>query len=121
MPARDVTLEQAWRKRMRQYERSGLTIQAFCDREGLVAHQFSWWRSELKRRDAKSQADSRSPKKRGRPRKVGQDAGFIPVQLESPSTSSAVEVVLDQPPRIRVSSGFDAELLREVVRVLESR
>jgi hypothetical protein len=28
---------------------------------------------------------------------------------------------LDQPPRLRVSSGFDAELLREVVHVLVRR
>jgi len=35
--------------------------------------------------------------------------------------SASVEIVLDQPPRIRVSSGFDAELLREVVGMLKSR
>jgi hypothetical protein len=33
----------------------------------------------------------------------------------------SIEIVLDQPPRIAVSSGFDAQLLREVLRVLEQR
>ena len=63
---RDLALERAWRKRLGDYERSGLTIRQFCEQEGLVAHQFSWWRSELKRRDAKStsidkQASNKKP------------------------------------------------------------
>ena len=41
---RDLSLERAWRKRMRQQERSGLTIRQFCQQERLVDHQFSWWR-----------------------------------------------------------------------------
>jgi hypothetical protein len=112
---------------MGQYERSGLTIQAFCDQEGLIAHQFSWWRSELKRRAAKSETTiaSREPGRRSAPTKNRKQsklaAGiFLPLQVDAP-TSSSVEIVLDQPPRIKVSSGFDADLLREVVRVLESR
>lgn len=123
--ARDLALERAWRKRMREYEGSGLTIQEFCDREGLVAHQFSWWRSELRRRSAKSEATNNGPRSRKSNPKKGKRAkaaatSFVPVQISSQG-SSGVEVVLDQPARIRVSSGFDAELLREVVRVLERR
>ena len=123
--ARDLALERAWRKRMRQYEGSGLTIQEFCDREGLVAHQFSWWRSELKRRAAKSEAPNNRPRTRkSNPKTNGKRAktsatNFVPVQIQ-PQVSS-VEIVLEQPPRIKVTSGFDAGLLREVVRVLESR
>jgi hypothetical protein len=45
---------------------------------------------------------------------------FVPVEIEpSPQVPAAVEIVLDQPLRIKVTSGFDANLLREVVRVLE--
>ncbi len=123
--ARDLALERAWRKRMRQYEGSGLTIQAFCDKEGLVAHQFSWWRSELKRRAAKSKLTNNGPRRRRSPKTKGKRpkvaaASFVPLQIEAQATSS-VEIVLDQPPRIKVTSGFDVDLLREVVRVLESR
>lgn len=125
--ARDLALERAWRERIRRFERSGLTIRQFCEQEGLVAHQFSWWRSELKRRSAKS-----VPKKRTAKRKVTSQerqvahkpkasaASFVPVQVESSVAERAsLEIVLDQPPRIRVTSGFDAVLLREVVHVLE--
>ena len=45
---RDLALERAWRKRMREQERSGLTIRQFCQQEGLVDHQFSWWRKRAK-------------------------------------------------------------------------
>lgn len=85
--ARDLALERAWRKRMRQYEASGLTIRAFCAKEGLVAHQFSWWRSELKRRAAKLEAPNTrprssksNPKKKGKRPKVAA-ASFVALQI----------------------------------------
>jgi hypothetical protein len=123
--ARDLKLERAWRERMRQFEKSGLTIRRFCEQEGLVDHQFSWWRRELKRRAAKSAPRKQMTKTRSRVTRVTQQpkapiASFVPVQVESSSPAqSSVEIVLDQPPRIRVTAGFDAELLRQVVRVLE--
>jgi hypothetical protein len=47
---------------------------------------------------------------------------FVPVEIKPALRSGAsIEIILDQLPRLRVSSGFDAELLREVVRVLERR
>ena len=60
--ARDLGLERAWRERMRRFEKSGLTIREFCEQEGLVAHQFSWWRSQLKRRAAESARSKRTAK-----------------------------------------------------------
>ena len=64
--ARDLALERAWRKRMRQYDLSGLTIREFCEQQGLVKHQFSWWRAELKRRAAAAKP-SHSPAKPKQP------------------------------------------------------
>lgn len=125
--ARDLGLERAWRKRMRQYERSGMTIPEFCEQEGLVAHQFSWWRSELKRRAAAADAATHKKTQSTKPLKKDSKGAkptavrsFVPVEIEpSPQVPAAVEIVLDQPLRIKVTSGFDANLLREVVRVLE--
>jgi len=123
---RDLALERAWRKRMREHERSGLTIRQFCQQEGLVDHQFSWWRSELKRRGGnstgtnKKRPKSASPvrRKKSSKRSTTATANFLPVHVESSLTPS-VEIVLDQPPRIRVTRGFDAALLREVLRTVE--
>ena len=119
---RDLSLERAWRKRMRQQERSGLTIRQFCQQEGLVDHQFSWWRSELKRRAGDSRGTNKKRPKSASPvrrkklskRSTTKAANFLPVHVESSFTAS-VEIVLDQPPRIRVTRGFDAALLREVM------
>lgn len=123
---RDLSLQRAWRGRIRRYERSGLTIQQFCEQEGLVAHQLAWWRRELKRRAAE---DGRGKKKAAKERKQGKrakqrqaTAAFVPVQVTpSLQTQAPIEIVLDRPLRIAVAAGFDAELLAEVVRVLESR
>ena len=125
---RDLSLERAWRKRMRQQERSGLTIRQFCQQEGLVDHQFSWWRSELKRRAGKSRGTNKNrtksanpaERKQTVPRSAKSAGRFLPVHVEPSLTGSpAVEIVLGQPPRIRVTRGFDAELLREVMRAAE--
>jgi hypothetical protein len=117
---------------MRQYERSGLTIRQFCEQEGLVTHQLSWWRSELKRRDAKpssidkrgsnQQSAKRTRSGHGPKSHIESVRRFVPVEIQpSPRDEASIEIILDHPPRLRVSSGFDAELLREVVGVLEQR
>lgn len=123
---RDLALERAWRDRSRRYERSGLTIEQFCKQENLVAHQLSWWRAELKRRAAKAgrgkkKAAKHPPRGKGaKPRTTTGD--FVPVQVTpSAQTKAPIEIVLDEPLRIAVASGFDAELLAEVVRALEAR
>lgn len=124
---RDLALERAWRERIRRYERSGLTIRAFCEQEGLVVHQFSWWRRELKRRRTKlatkRPASRRSqPTKRGRKRASTSSAKFVPVEITPTSSAKgSIEIVVDQPLRIAVSSGFDPALLADVVRALEGR
>ena len=123
---RDLSLERAWGDRNRRYERSGLTIEQFCKQENLVAHQLSWWRAELKRRAAKAgrgkKRGAQQPKrgKRGKQRTSTED--FVPLQvMPSTQTKAPIEIVLGQPLRIAVAPGFDAELLAEVVRALESR
>ena len=125
---RDLKLERTWRDRIRQYEQSGLTIRQFCEREGLVDHQFSWWRAELKRRAASALEEPKPKKasrKKTRVKKTAQlpkdsTPTFVPVQVKpSLPAHAAIEIVLEQPPRIRVTPGFDAQVLREVVRVLE--
>ena len=124
--ARDLALAQAWRERMRRYEQSGVTIREFCQQEDLSAAQFSWWRAELRRRAAKVVPARKSSKKTTRQSQAKKTAkrskavatDFFPVKVE-PSVPSPVEIVLDHPPRVRVTRGFDGELLRNVLRVLE--
>jgi hypothetical protein len=47
---------------------------------------------------------------------------FVPVEIKPSSRGDAsIEIILDQPPRIIFSSGFDVQRLQDVVRVLEPR
>jgi hypothetical protein len=41
---RDPIREKFWRRTIRQQQRSGLTVRAFCLREGLKDGAFRWWR-----------------------------------------------------------------------------
>jgi hypothetical protein len=121
MGKRDVSLERQWRGRMRKYEKSGLTIRQFCEREDLVVHQFSWWRRELKRRDANIPRSKKSQRVSRRKRQIaGAVASFVPVHVAT-GQAATIEIVLDQPLRIAVAPGFDAQMLTDVVRALEQR
>ena len=122
--ARDLALEQTWRDRMEQQERSGLSITDFCRQERLVAHQFSWWRRELKRRGsgmARGKNKVRASRRRKR-RASSQVSGFLPVRITAtPQASSAIEIVVGRPLRIALGHGFDPEALVELLRLLETR
>lgn len=124
MGSRDLGLERQWRKRVLKHEKSGLTVREFCEREDLTHHQLAWWKSELKRRDAKGTVGKKKSTrtKRRSPRCKTAVADFVPVDIAPSGTSnSAIQVVLDQPVRIAVSSGFDPQVLADVMRTLEGR
>ncbi len=126
---RDLALERAWRNRLRRHERSGLTVREFCEREDVAPHQFFWWRRELKQRSGKVPArkqggTSTRAKPAGRRKRQNAVAAgnFVSIDVTpSRPTKAPIEIVLDHPLRIAVRSGFDAQLLSEVVRVLEAR
>ncbi|CUB06873.1 IS66 family insertion sequence element accessory protein TnpA [Marinomonas fungiae] len=40
-------LNQAWADHIEKWRASGLSIKAFCEQEGLVYHQFSYWRQKF--------------------------------------------------------------------------
>ena len=122
--AKDLALERAWRQRVAGQAKSGLTVRAFCEREGLVVHQFTWWRRQVRIRDGQAKATKKKPAgparpKRRRSQRPTPRERFVPVELRHADLSSAsIEIVLDRPPRIAVSTGFDPRLLRDVLRAL---
>ena len=83
--ARDLSLERVWRDRIERHQRSGVTVQEFCKAEGIVPHQFFWWRRELKRRVAGSdRSQKKSPRLKKSIRKAVTDgSGFVPVRVAS--------------------------------------
>ncbi len=123
--------EAHWRQALADWSGSGLSKVAFCGERGLSPSAFHWWRGELGRRDAAR--DSRSS--RPSPVKGGETEArpaFVAVRVAEGAVDKAaarlrwddgpegaVEVVLGNGRRVRVGSGFDAEVLARVVGVLE--
>jgi hypothetical protein len=99
---RDTRKEQQWRRWIGQWQRSGLSVRAFCARYDLAQPNFYAWRRLIQQRDA---------------------AGtFLPVQVvceDEPSPANTFEVVGAGGRRLRVPSGFDAAALRQLLAVLE--
>jgi transposase len=101
--ARDLRKEREWRRRIREWRRSGLSVRAFCAGHSLAQPSFYAWRRELAKRDAES-------------------AAFVSVEVVADAPAAdALEVVLDGGRTIRVVAGFDAATLRQLLAVLEER
>lgn len=73
---RDPERERYWRAAMAAQQASGLTVRAYCKRHGLAMTAFQYWRSELRRRDARPSA---------RPVPVA----FVPVAVVPAATPAA--------------------------------
>ena len=75
---RDPLREKFWRRTIRQQQRSGLTVRAFCLREGLEVGAFCCWRQALARRDR--EASATAPDDRDYESTEAAPA-FLPVQI----------------------------------------
>jgi hypothetical protein len=76
--ARDERKERQWRRWIGEWQTSGLSVGAFCQRRRLTVARFYAWRRVLQRRAAEK-------------------AAFVPVQVVAeavPTQTSALEVVL---------------------------
>src|SRR5581483_8055480 len=91
--ARDEEKERQWRHWIGEWQASGLSVRAFCQRRGLTVASFYNWRRVLQRRAA------------------AEPPTFVPVQVVAdavPTQASALEVVLADGRSVRVAPGFDA-------------
>jgi transposase-like protein len=100
--------ERFWRRMVRQWRRSGLSVRAFCRLHDLSEPSMYAWRRTLAQRDADT-------------------FQFVPVEVVPEEPSHAVgdgdqgrlELVLRDRRRLRIAPGFDADTLRQVLAVLE--
>lgn len=117
-PRRDLFLERRWRELIKDQKRSGSSIQAFCDRRGVSASSFHYWKRELAKREGQRPTGGR----REGPRSL---EDFVPVRVSagSPDARGAmdgIEIVVAGA-IIRVRRGFEEETLARVVAVLGDR
>jgi len=103
----DAGKQARWLELIRRWQQSQMTVREFCQRHHVSEASFFSWRRVLRERgllpDAPLQADT---------------APFVKLTVTPSPAASAVEVVLGQRV-LRVRPGFDANMLLELVRLLE--
>jgi transposase len=105
---RSSSKEQFWRRMMRLWRSSGLSVRAFCEEQGFSQPSFYVWRRRLAECDAAA-------------------APFVAVRVaaepQAPSkadgSAGAVELVLNDGRRLRVGPGFDGSTFKRLLTLLE--
>jgi transposase-like protein len=105
---RDPSKEQFWRRMLRQWRRSGLSVRAFCQQHDLTEANFYAWRRTLADRDAET-------------------VSFVPVQVLPPPqplstpdpAATGLELLLPGRRILRIGPAFDAPTLRRLLDLLE--
>jgi hypothetical protein len=92
-----------WRERIAEQERSGITVQRFCEEQGLTEQSFYLWRKRLRKQQPM--------------RFALVEAG--PVRQET-STAPGLELVLVTGERLRIGAGVDPVELRRVLEALRA-
>lgn len=100
--------ERFWRIQLRQWRKSGLSVRAFCEVQGLAEPSFYFWRRTLAQREAAA-------------------VRFVPVQVtpEPTSTTTAnvstgtLELLVGAGRRLRIAPGFDGPTLLRLLALLE--
>ena len=113
MAQRPDSAKQAWwLECIRRWQRSQLTVREFCRRHQVSEANFHAWRRVLCERGLLDETMSSKPP-------VDAPAFVKLTTLNAESTVSPIEVVLNQRRLLRVRPGFDADMLLELVRLLE--
>lgn len=86
-----------WQQRLHRFARSGLTVVAFCAREGVAPATFHAWKRRL------------------RATAVPQ---FVPVRLTEPTAATPVELVLPSGCVLRLAPGCDPAWVRQLLDLL---
>jgi len=88
---RERRSESTWREIVERQGHSGLSVKAFCEREGIKTASFYVWRSRLQQEARDKSAPTRSPRKARPDKPTGE---FIDLGALS-SSRSRFEVRLD--------------------------
>lgn len=110
---RDASKEQWWRKIVRRFARSGLSVRAFCQREKLAESAFYFWRRELARRDEEAHADRQASI-------PASATNFVPVRVSNvPSPPASLALELTGGRVLRLPQSMPIERIAELILALE--
>jgi len=119
-----------WQRLVSEQGRSGQSVAAFCREHELRASHFFWWKKRLRAAGPKVQRapltkflevklTPAGPERAGLAWASGAEVLARPAADQPPAGEGRVEVVLPNGRSLRVGRGFDAELVRALVAVLE--
>ena len=106
-PSVDSRKQARWLELMRRWQRSKLSVRAFCRRRQVSENNFYAWRRVLRERGLIEQTPT-----------VVEAPAFVQLSVAA-EAASAVEIVLGQRV-LRVRPGFDADMLLQLLRLLEA-
>lgn len=95
-------LHHLWQQRMNDFEKSEETIKKWCDSQGISLSQFHYWRRKLK-------LTSREPLTHS----------WVSIDFEQSQKQEPLMIHLGAS-KIEIHTGFDPDLLADVVRVLRA-
>lgn len=98
--------ELVWRERLERYRRSGLTVEAFCRREGVSTSNFYGWKRRVAKRSAASTHEEKSPE---------ESPLFVPVAMNSLG-SSEVRIALPGGAVVHLPEGVSEHMLACAIR-----
>ena len=107
----DVGKQAFWLELIRRWQRSQTTVREFCRRHRISEASFFSWRRVLRERGLLHDPV---------PLTTADAPAFVKLSmLDAEPSVSAIELVLDQRRVLRVRPGFDADMLLQLVRLLE--
>src|SRR5437660_700309 len=94
---RDPVKEQFWRRTIADQAPSGLSVRAFCKREGLEPWNFHWWRQALARRD-REVPPARTVRRPNSMAELTVPSAFLPVRVVQdaigpPAATTPIEIL----------------------------
>ena len=98
-----------WQERLKRFEASGLSIDAFCRQEDVGRSTLMDWLQTLKKeplRQAVVEGETRSAER----------PAFVPVTVNA----NMIEILLPGGGRVRLSAGIDRAVLLDVIRLVST-
>ena len=113
---KNVEKELYWRELVTRQAVSGLSIQQFCENEGVSRPSFYAWRRRL--REGEDNGTMARESRPGEDERGGKREFISLKLLESPC---GLEIIHPRGYQVRVTGGVDVHALRQVLDVLDGR
>jgi hypothetical protein len=98
-----------WQERLRRFESSGLSIDAFCRQEDVGRSALMDWLQVLKKEPLRRAAVGGETRSAERP-------AFVPVTVNA----NRVEILLPGGGRVRMSADIDRAVLLDIIRIVST-